>query len=175
MTANTKRIRGLVIVFFVLLAVSAAVIIPIASALFKYEARMFEDIAAFEKLDAYVTCDLTPADDAKLKGLQPVASYTKEIKYKNRKYRVFAYVFDSVEDCQTYYQNCGGEISADWNFASLFTSGIFTKSTAIAYNETCAYRFEGGTPRASARAFDFITADFPLNLNDMLMDAFLKS
>ena len=172
MLTRKKRMLLTVIAVVILIAATLAYLIVAVTAMSKHEPRMFEDIAEFEKLDTYVTRDLTPADDAKLGTLQPVASYTKEIKYEKRKYRVYAYVFNSVADSQTYYQNCGCGLFDDMDFAFKGEAGLFSNATYTAYCGTCAYRLEGGAPRPSARAFDFITGDFPLNLQDMFFDAF---
>jgi len=73
---------------------------------FKYadeDIKMFSDISMLEVYEEYAVKDID--NDKNLKELEPVKEFTKILKWNNKKFRVYAYEFNSDTQCKTYIEN----------------------------------------------------------------------
>ena len=134
----------------------------------KLNHTMFTDITVFEKLDPYAGKELTEPN--KLKNLEPIASYCREVKYDGKTFRVYAYEFATAEDAQAY---CSRFINLyDSTYASSGDHRPFYFRLVSLYDRF-AYRVERNHMVGNAEFVNWLSEDFEIDISE-LFDAGIK-
>ncbi len=129
--------------------------------------RIYTSLSSFDRLEKY-ELDTNNLFDDDLKGLQPEESYVAEVKYRNRVYRIYAYIFPENKDALQYFANVW-EISD----TSIYPEGYYHFHTLnlgdtswCAYYQNCAYKIEGYGAEKFCKFVTWLIEDFPINIRD---------
>ena len=123
--------------------------------------KYFTDIEQFSVMDEYVTKDLSPDDDKYLKDIPYAESYTKQLEFEGKKYQVYAYEFNNVEDARNYFKAVSGRDTAQkYDHRTKLTS--YSKSFCLVISNNNVYRFNGRKIDSFTKAYNCLTEGFPV-------------
>ena len=142
----------------------------------EYEDKCFTEISQFEKLDEYVTEDIDPKTDKRLKGLKYIESYTKKFEYNGKTYSLYAYVFEDEESAKKYYKRYsqgGGSFSTrNYGYDSYTLMNWFT--TYSVYYDNCVFGMRGRGTSDFYDALNFVTEDFPISISELIKSMIIE-
>ena len=127
---------------------------------------IFTSLSSFDCLEKYElnTGNLTDGD---LKGLKPEDAYVAEVKYHNRVYKIYAYIFPENKDTLQYFANVEGISDT-----SIYPEGYYHLHTVnygdtswCAYYQNCAYKIEGVGYEKFCKFVTWLIEDFPIDIN----------
>ena len=161
---NNKRFTRYLLISFLLILLFMVISIIGFLRTEPINKRFFTDISDFNKLEKYEKNERSLPADKNLKGITPETAYTKEIEYKGKTYKVYAYVFSDTESSVSYFCKKTGKIKSACDYDFSISTNYFFSSHFIAYNECCLYRVDGGNYKSFAEVVNFINESFPLDL-----------
>ena len=128
--------------------------------------RIFTSLSSFESLEEYEV-DTKKLFDADLEELKPEESYVAKVKYNNRVYKIYAYVFPENNDALQYFANIW-----DIGDTSIYPEGYYRfhtlnlgDTTWSAYYQNCAYKIEGYGAKRFCEFVTWLIEDFPIDIN----------
>ena len=126
----------------------------------------FTELSSLDFLDEHQKSSQPPYDFA-LGSLTPVESRAIAVKYDNRTYNVYAYVFASIEDAYTYYSNASGVTQP------MVARGLYYLETDqlldtkyCAYYENCAYRIESVGYNKFCKFMEWFSEKLPIDIRE---------
>lgn len=125
---------------------------------------MYTDIEALDVLSQYIVVQIE--DDKYLNDLVPVERLTCNVKWEEKSYSVYAYVFENSTQCKQYVTNRMQKSFDDNNSYYLTGNGLF-KTRYIAISDNKLLYIDGPDIKSTYNFLDFIQQDFDINLKDM--------
>lgn len=129
----------------------------------KVNVRMFEHIEELEKLEPYVTKELTIGDDRYVRNLDIVDSYLCKVEYNDCTYEVYAYVFKDMDTSKKYFRNIQGGTTED-NASYSASTDWLSYTEYVAYRYNCAILVNGKGYDSCVEFINWLNADFSKGL-----------
>lgn len=106
--------------------------------------KIFSDIEEIKSYDKYTVDYLDENNDSHISQDMIITDCTiRELKYKEHKYMLYAYVFESNEMAQNYYQSYGLDTAKNAAGSFHLESKIGGDAIFICYGYNCAYKIIG--------------------------------
>lgn len=130
----------------------------------KINPKVFSNISDFDKLNELVVEGLNVSDDNCLGSLRYKEFYAKKIRHNGNEYDVWAYVFDSAEEANEYFNCVTGKDGYDLQNFSL-SGNYYFHNRYIAYYDGFLYRVEGGAYSNFIEFLNWLNEDFVYQIN----------
>lgn len=141
----------------VLLAICTFVLSSCSAITTKMEYKGFSDISEFTVADPYVIEEIDPITDSRLDNMEYNENYCKVIRYNNKTYKLFAYVFENEQNAADY---CDLKVISNKNYNYKYSGNIFFSNTLRVYSGNCAYIIEGNSHSDFADFYSFLSSEF---------------
>ena len=141
------KILIIVLMIVVILAlILFAFIIPIViGSQNKISYRTFTDLAEIERYSR-TNFEIGQEDlaDHELGNLRTIDSFCCEYRFKGKTYRLYAYVFSSMEDAKTYFENRTGKVSEGLSENFSLSSNTYFSTEFTSFQDCNAWHLDGG-------------------------------
>lgn len=106
--------------------------------------KIFSDIEEIKSYDKYTVDYLEENNDSHILQDMIITDCTiRELKYKGHKYMLYAYIFESNEMAQNYYQSYGLDTTKNAAGSFHLESRIGGNAIFVCYGYNCAYKIIG--------------------------------
>lgn len=149
-----KNIVTIFLILIIVVIIAAGFVIPeiiMGKPTFEY----FENISDWDFLDELI---VETIEDKHIGSIEFTEGFGIKVKYDDKYFEVFAYVFKDVQAAQTYYLSAaGGDSLGNSIEEEAYSAGdIYFSNKLAAYKANCAYRISGGGYPAFGNFIDFV-------------------
>jgi len=128
------------------------------------EYKMFSDISMLGVLDEYEVKAIEK--DSALRKLVPVNSFTKTVSFENKKFDVYAYEFETMDERIAYVRSATGEKRTDKAGSYMYNKG--TKVRLCLFYENNAILIQDKGFSAVSEFYALISTDFDIRIKDVI-------
>lgn len=115
----------------------------------------FEKISEWDFLNEMI---VETIEDKHIGSIEFVEGFSIKVKFNNKYFEVFAYVFEDDKTAQTYFLSAAGgdSLGNDIKEEASESGNFYFNNKRVAYKANCAYRISGGGYPAFGKFIDFI-------------------
>ncbi len=157
---NQKRLKRIIIIAVVLIITYFVAAFSITKDTAGHQYRIFSDIEALEILNEYTVSEIK--EDNHLGGLSPLEDFTYKVKWGNKNFDVYAYVFENNLQCMQYVKNRKMSYydEESWHLRS----NVFFSTEYIVYSSNRVLYIDGPGNTSFYEFLDFIEQGFDITI-----------